>query len=165
MAAGEAGADVTVTATAGLDLAAAVLAEISAGVRAADVSLRRPVLGEVFLDRAGPGRAGAGRDGGGMSAVTDAPRQLTRLRHDPFAIVLTAGAPVVTVIIFGYIFGSAISVAGGGSYREFLLPGPYATAAANIPPSMVAMPQPAEITDLARRVTISTARAIRRCPG
>jgi ABC-2 type transport system permease protein len=78
-----------------------------------------------------------------MSAITDgaaaAERQLTKLRHDPFAIVLTVGAPVVLVIIFGYIFGSAISVPGGGGYREFLIPGLYAMTAANIVPSMVAM--------------------------
>jgi ABC-2 type transport system permease protein len=78
-----------------------------------------------------------------IGAVTDgvaaAERQLTRLRHDPSAIALTLGAPVVLVIIFGYIFGSAISVPGGGNYREFLLPGLFATVAVNILPSMVAM--------------------------
>ena len=77
-----------------------------------------------------------------MSAIADgaaaAERQLTKLRHDPYAIVLTVGAPVVLVIIFGYIFGSAISVPGG-DYREFLLPGLYAMTAANILPAMVAM--------------------------
>ena len=61
------------------------------------------------------------------------------VRHDPGAIGLTLGAPVVLVIIFGYIFGSAIQVPGGGNYREFLLPGLLATTAANILPSMVAM--------------------------
>jgi ABC-2 type transport system permease protein len=45
----------------------------------------------------------------------------------------------VLVIIFGYIFGSAIAVPAGGGYREFLLPGLFATTAANIVPSMVAM--------------------------
>ena len=78
-----------------------------------------------------------------IGAVTDgaaaAERQLSRLRHDPGAIALTLGAPVVLVIIFGYIFGSAISVPGGGNYREFLVPGLFATTAANILPSMVAM--------------------------
>jgi ABC-2 type transport system permease protein len=46
---------------------------------------------------------------------------------------------VVLVIIFGYIFGSAIAVPGGGDYREFLVPGLFATTAANILPAMVAM--------------------------
>ena len=78
-----------------------------------------------------------------IGAVTDgaaaAERQLTRLRHDPGVIALTLGAPVVLVIIFGYIFGSAIEVPGGVNYREFLVPGLFATTAANILPSMVAM--------------------------
>lgn len=76
-------------------------------------------------------------------AVTDgaaaAERQLRRLRHDPTAIALTVGAPVVFIVIFGYIFGSAIVVPGGGNYREFLIPGLFATAGANILPAMVAM--------------------------
>ena len=67
-----------------------------------------------------------------------AERVLTKLRHDPAAIGITLGAPVVLVLIFGYIFGSAISVPGGG-YREFLVPGLFATIAANITPAMVAM--------------------------
>jgi ABC-2 type transport system permease protein len=75
--------------------------------------------------------------------VTDgaaaAERQLIRLRHDPSGIALTLGAPVVLVVIFGYIFGSAISVPGGGNYREFLIPGLFATFAVNILPSMITM--------------------------
>jgi ABC-2 type transport system permease protein len=76
-------------------------------------------------------------------AVTDgsaaAERQLRRLRHDPGAIALTLGAPVVLVIIFGYIFGSAISVPDGVNYRQFLLPGLLATVGVNVLPSMIAM--------------------------
>jgi ABC-2 type transport system permease protein len=76
--------------------------------------------------------------GAGADGAAAAERQLRRLRHDPSAIALTLGAPVVLVIIFGYIFGSAISVPGG-NYREFLLPGLFATIAVNILPSMIAM--------------------------
>jgi ABC-2 type transport system permease protein len=68
-----------------------------------------------------------------------AERLLLKLRHDPAAIVLTLGAPVALVVIFGYIFGSAISVPGGGDYRAYLVSGLFATIAANILPSMVAM--------------------------
>jgi ABC-2 type transport system permease protein len=68
-----------------------------------------------------------------------AERVLTKLRHDPTGIALTLGAPVVMVILFGYIFGSAITVPGGGDYRAFLIPGLFATIAANILPSMVTM--------------------------
>jgi ABC-2 type transport system permease protein len=74
-----------------------------------------------------------------IDAAAAAERQLRRLGHDPSAIALTLGAPVVLVVIFGYIFGSAISVPGGGNYREFLIPGLFATTAANVLPSMIAM--------------------------
>lgn len=75
-------------------------------------------------------------------ALTDgaaaAERVLTKLRHDPTAIALTLGGPVAMVVIFGYIFGGAIAVPGGG-YRAFLVPGLFATIAVSIVPSMFAM--------------------------
>jgi ABC-2 type transport system permease protein len=81
--------------------------------------------------------------GGLLSALAEgsaaAERQLCRLWHDPGAIALTLGAPVVLVVIFGYIFGSAIAVPGGGNYRAFLIPGLFATTAMNVLPSMIAM--------------------------
>jgi ABC-2 type transport system permease protein len=86
--------------------------------------------------RAGGAAQARSAVGDGLAA---AERLLTKLRHDPAAIAMTVGAPVVLVIIFGYIFGSAISVPGGGNYREFLVAGLFVTIAANIVPSMVAM--------------------------
>ena len=74
--------------------------------------------------------------GDGLAA---AERLLAKLRHDPGAIAATVGAPVVLVVIFGYIFGSAISVPGGGNYRAYLVSGLFAVIAANILPSMVAV--------------------------
>jgi ABC-2 type transport system permease protein len=65
-------------------------------------------------------------------------RVLTKLRHDPGSIALTLGAPVFLVLIFGYVFGSAIAVPGG-NYRAFLVSGLFATIAGNILPAMVAM--------------------------
>ncbi len=38
--------------------------------------------------------------------------------------------PVIFVVLFGYVFGSAISVPGGGDYREFLMPGIFAQGVA-----------------------------------
>jgi ABC-2 type transport system permease protein len=67
-----------------------------------------------------------------------AERVLTKLRHDPTAIAMTLGGPVVMVVLFGYIFGSAIAVPGGG-YRAFLIPGLFATIGVTIVPSMFAM--------------------------
>ncbi|AYY12883.1 ABC transporter permease [Actinobacteria bacterium YIM 96077] len=34
--------------------------------------------------------------------------------------------PLITVLLFGYVFGNAIPVPGGGEYREFLMPGLFA---------------------------------------
>jgi ABC-2 type transport system permease protein len=88
-----------------------------------------------------------------------AERQLVRLRHDPTMITLTLGAPVVLVVVFGYIFGSAISVPGGGNYRAFLIPGLFATVAVNILPSMVAMARDSSrgVVDRFRSLPISRA--------
>lgn len=76
-------------------------------------------------------------------AVSDglaaAERLLTKLRHDRTAVAMTLGAPVMLVLVFGYIFGSAISVPGRESYRAFLVPGLFVMIAANIVPSMVSM--------------------------
>lgn len=67
-----------------------------------------------------------------------AERILTKLRHDPSGIALTLGSPVVMVVLFGYIFGSAITVRSG-DYRAFLIPGLFATMGVNIVPSMFTM--------------------------
>ncbi len=57
--------------------------------------------------------------------------------------------PVMLVLMFGYLLGGAISVPGGGSYREFLLPGMYAmTMAFGLESTMTAV-----ATDAARGVT------------
>lgn len=56
-------------------------------------------------------------------------RNLWRLRHSPGEIAAALILPAFLVIIFGYIFGSAIAVPGGGNYREFLMPGLFAMTA------------------------------------
>jgi ABC-2 type transport system permease protein len=53
-------------------------------------------------------------------------RDLLHWRLQPGAIVAALLFPVFMVLIFGYLFGGAISVPGGGNYREFLLPGMFA---------------------------------------
>ena len=94
--------------------------------------------------------------GDGLAA---AERLLAKLRHDPAAIAATVGAPVVLVVIFGYIFGSAISVPGGGNYRAYLVSGLFATIAANIVPSMVAVARDSTrgVVDRFRSLPISRA--------
>jgi ABC-2 type transport system permease protein len=49
-------------------------------------------------------------------------RELTYLRRHPGELVAAVAMPAVMILVFGYIFGSAISVPGG-NYREYLMPG------------------------------------------
>jgi ABC-2 type transport system permease protein len=53
-------------------------------------------------------------------------RELGRLRQEPGQIVAILFFPVFMVVLFGYVFGSAIKVPGGGDYREYLMPGLFA---------------------------------------
>ncbi|MQA85787.1 MAG: ABC transporter permease [Streptosporangiales bacterium] len=50
-------------------------------------------------------------------------RGLTHLIRQPANIAWQLGFPIVSVLLFGYVFGSAMTVPGGGDYREFLMPG------------------------------------------
>src|SRR5918999_3246594 len=64
-------------------------------------------------------------------AWTVARRDLIHWVGRPFGIVVTLLFPVMLVLMFGYLFGGAMSVpggnaSGGGDYREFLLPGMFA---------------------------------------
>ncbi|MCO1656669.1 ABC transporter permease [Pseudonocardia humida] len=68
-----------------------------------------------------------------------AARVLLKLRHDPAGIAITLASPVVLVLVFGYVFGSAIALPGAGDYREFLVPGLFATIAFNVVPAMITM--------------------------
>lgn len=53
-------------------------------------------------------------------------RGLTHLRRQPEALTDATIQPVMFVLMFGYVFGGAIKVPGGGSYREFLMGGIFA---------------------------------------
>ncbi|MFF2955857.1 ABC transporter permease [Kitasatospora sp. NPDC057965] len=77
-------------------------------------------------------------------------RVLLAYRRSPGLLAASLGVPVVMVVVFGYVFGSAVAVpdaagtsgasgAGvGGGYREFLMPGLFAMVAVNgIMPTMV----------------------------
>src|SRR5262249_40953467 len=48
---------------------------------------------------------------------------LAHLRYEPGVLVATLVFPAIMVVLFGYVFGSAITVPGGGNYREYLIPG------------------------------------------
>jgi ABC-type polysaccharide/polyol phosphate export permease len=47
--------------------------------------------------------------------------------NQPFQIAVGLLFPVMIVLMFGYLLGGAMSVPGGGNYREFLMPGMFAT--------------------------------------
>jgi ABC-2 type transport system permease protein len=54
------------------------------------------------------------------------------LRHIPRVPEKLADAtiqPVIFILLFVYVFGSAIQIPGGGDYREYLISGMFATAA------------------------------------
>jgi ABC-2 type transport system permease protein len=64
------------------------------------------------------------------SAVGDiwvvARRGLLHMRREPEVLADATIQPVMFVLLFAYVFGGAISVPGGGSYREFLIGGIFA---------------------------------------
>ncbi|MFI6699832.1 ABC transporter permease [Streptomyces sp. NPDC050509] len=53
-------------------------------------------------------------------------RYLTHFQHQPSAIAWQLGFPIISVLLYGYVFGSAMRVPGGGDYRQFLMPGMFA---------------------------------------
>ncbi|MDG9676634.1 ABC transporter permease [Micromonospora sp. DH14] len=50
-------------------------------------------------------------------------RNLARWRRDPGPLIASLGFNILIVLMFAYLFGGALQVPGGGSYREFLMPG------------------------------------------
>ena len=50
-------------------------------------------------------------------------RHLLRLKHAPGLIVGSLMFPLAFVVLFGFVFGSAIPIDGGVNYREYLIPG------------------------------------------
>lgn len=56
-------------------------------------------------------------------------RELGHVRRDPGQLIAAVIFPAIMVLLFGYVFGSAIKVPGGGGYREYLMPGLFAMSA------------------------------------
>jgi ABC-2 type transport system permease protein len=56
-------------------------------------------------------------------------REFGHVRREPGQLIGVVVFPGLMVLLFGYVFGSAIKVPGGGNYREYLLPGLFAMAA------------------------------------
>jgi ABC transporter DrrB family efflux protein len=61
-------------------------------------------------------------------------RGLQRIRHEPMQLSDVTFQPVVFVLLFGYVFGSAISIGGGANYKEFLVAGLFALIIAQTAP-------------------------------
>ncbi|MGB3329117.1 MAG: ABC transporter permease [Thermomicrobiales bacterium] len=57
----------------------------------------------------------------------------TNVKHflaQPGQIIGMIAMPIIFIILFGYVFGSAIQIPGVSNYREFLMPGIFAQSAA-----------------------------------
>jgi ABC-2 type transport system permease protein len=76
-------------------------------------------------------------------------RDLNHWARQPWVLLIGLLFPVLIVLMFGYVFGGSMTVPGGGSYREFLMPGIYAlTMVFGIEATFTAV-----ATDAARGVT------------
>ncbi|MFB7866442.1 MULTISPECIES: ABC transporter permease [unclassified Streptomyces] len=86
-------------------------------------------------------------------------RHLLRIRHAPAITVMTQTMPIVFLLFFGYVFGSALAMPGA-DYRAFLVPGMLVATAAN--GVMTGMFQAAQdthrgVTDRLRTMPVSRA--------
>jgi len=52
-----------------------------------------------------------------------AKRNLIKIKRVPDLLVFSTMSPIMFILLFAYVFGSAIKPPGGVSYREFLIPG------------------------------------------
>ena len=50
-------------------------------------------------------------------------RSLARIAREPETLMDVTVQPIVFVLLFAYVFGSAIAIPGGGSYHEYLIGG------------------------------------------
>ncbi|WP_433190617.1 ABC transporter permease [Actinoallomurus sp. CA-150999] len=64
-----------------------------------------------------------------IDGLTLVGRELGRLRQEPGQIIAALMFPIIMVVLFGYVFGSAIAVPGGGDYRAYLMPGLFSMVA------------------------------------
>jgi ABC-2 type transport system permease protein len=91
-------------------------------------------------------------------------RDLARWRQQPGAVIAsTLVFPVMIVLMFGYLLGGAMTVPGGGDYRDFLMPGMLAmTMVFGIGATLSAVSADAArgITDRFRSLPMTTAAVI-----
>ncbi|WP_086841913.1 ABC transporter permease [Amycolatopsis kentuckyensis] len=71
---------------------------------------------------------------------TLAQRYLAQLARRPARLAGVVAFPILMVLIFAYLLGGGMSVPGGGSYQEFLMPGMFAmTMAFGLSGTMIAV--------------------------
>ncbi|MEU8111725.1 ABC transporter permease [Micromonospora sp. NPDC048947] len=100
-----------------------------------------------------PGRPTLLADSGTLSW-----RGLARWRRDPGPLIASLGFNILIVLMFAYLFGGALQVPGGGSYREFLMPGMFVmTMVFGISLTTVAVAEDLErgVTDRLRSMPVS----------
>ncbi|MCZ0979125.1 ABC transporter permease [Streptomyces diastatochromogenes] len=86
-------------------------------------------------------------------------RHLRRIRHAPAITVMTQTMPIVFLLFFGYVFGSALAAPGAG-YRAYLVPGILvATAAGGLMTGMLQAAQDAHRGVMDRFRTMPVSRA------
>ncbi len=84
-----------------------------------------------------------------VDACTVAGRDLAHWRRQPAAVLVGALFPVLVLLMFVYLLGGGMAVPGGGSYRDFLVPGMLALAMVfGVEATMTAV-----VTDTARGIT------------
>jgi ABC-2 type transport system permease protein len=82
-------------------------------------------------------------------AWTVAGRDVAHWRRQPVGLLVGALFPVLLLLMFVYLLGGGMSVPGGGSYRDFLVPGMLALAMVfGVEATMTAV-----VTDTARGIT------------
>ncbi|GAA4875420.1 ABC transporter permease [Kitasatospora terrestris] len=93
-----------------------------------------------------------------VDTAAAARRILLTYRRSPGLMAASLAVPVAMVGVFGYVFGSAVRVPGGGNYREYLMPGLFALVAVNgLMPTMVGAARDAGrgVTDRLRSMSVS----------
>src|SRR5262245_9644626 len=90
-------------------------------------------------------------------------RSLAHWARQPGMVLVTLLFPVLMVLMFGYLFGGAMVVPGGGSYREFLIPGMLVlTMAFGVEATMLAVTTDADrgVTDRFRSMPMASSAVV-----
>jgi ABC-2 type transport system permease protein len=96
-------------------------------------------------------------------AWTLALRVLLYYKNSPGLVGVSLAAPLAMLVVFGYVFGSAIQAPGGQNYRSYLSPGLFVLIAVNgVMPSMVGAARDLDrgMTDRLRTMPISRSAAL-----